>query len=139
MHQNKRFIFVAGFIAQIFLTGVCFSSSTDELMGRAVNVATSLARRDVNGAAGQAIGGYNVPLTAQTNLSLGLGNIGLRQAIKPLSSSNPYLNVGSTYNAATAFGFNSYPNLSQNFQVNSNNRYFSNTTTIPTNFKRHGT
>ncbi|GEM_PF-6503420 len=136
MFQNKRFIFVVGLIAPMFLTSLSFASLTDELTGKAVNMATSLARGDTNGAVGQAIGGYNVPLSPQTNLSLSPGNVWISQAIKPLGLNNPYLNVGSTYNAGTAFGFGGRPNLSQNFQVNSNNRYFSNTTTVPANFYR---
>lgn len=136
MRKNRRRILAVGLITGMFLTTVCFAALTDELTQKAVNVASSLSRGDANGAMQGAIGGYNVPLTRQTHLSLGAGNVGLQQAIKPLSLSNPYLNVGSNYNAGTTFGLNGAPNLSQNFQVNSNNRYFSNTTSIPVKLKR---
>ncbi len=123
-------------IVFMILARVCLASWSDELTGRAVNTATSLAKGDVNGAAGQAIGGYNVPIAPQSNVYLSPGNVGFQQAIRPLSSSNPYLNVGTAYNA----GFNpiNYSHPSQNVQMNAGNQFFSNSTTvpIPTNFKR---
>ena len=136
MLKNRFRILVAGVIVGMFWTTVCFAALSDELTTKAVNVAGALSRGDSNGALQGAIGGYNLPVTPQTNLSLGAGNVGIQQAIKPLGFSNPYLNVGSTYNAGTTFGLNRTPNLSQNFQVNSGNGYFSNSTSIPIKLKR---
>ena len=136
MPRIRYFILPLFFLAQILPARFSFAYSTDELIGKAVNATTSLAKGNVSGAAEQAIGGYHIPIAPQTNMHANLGGVSLQQGIKPLSMSNPYLNLGSSYNANANLSPNRYPNLSQNFQVNSNTPYFSNTTSIPASFKK---
>ncbi len=137
MLLRRSLIFGAAVLAQIVLSSVCFGYSTDELIGRATNVTTSLARGNVSGAASQAIGGYSVPVARGSNLYLSPGGVGFQQGIKPLGMSNRYMNVGTNYNASVN---PLHPtNVSQNVSVNSGTPYFSNSTVIPVpaNVKRN--
>lgn len=123
-------------LTQMITANVCFGASADELIGKATNVATSLARGNVSGAASSTIGGYNIPVSRQSHIYVSPTHVGFQQPIKPLGVNNPQLNLGTAYNASVN------PlrptQIAQNVQVNSGNPYFSNTTTIPVpaNFKR---
>ena len=132
----RVFSFTAILLHQVTFSGVCFAASTDELIGRASNVVTTLARGNVSGAAYQAIGGYNVPITRQSSIYASPSQVGFQQSIKPLGVYDPAINAATTYQAAVN------PlrptQVAQSVQVNSGNPYFSNTTTIPVpaNIKR---
>jgi len=138
MLKDKNWLFSVAVITvvQITFTSMGLGYSTDDLIGKAANATTSLARGDVNGAASQMIGGYAIPVTQASHIYASPYGVNFQQAVRPLSVSNPYLGVGTTYNA---YVNPIHPaNIAQNVQVNSGNSYFSNNTTvpIPTRFKR---
>ena len=122
-------LIAAVILGQIVFLSVCDGASTDALIGKAAKVTTSLARGDVNGAAGQAIGGYKIPVAPGSNLYTSPSRVGFQQAVKPLGANQRYLNVGTAYNVSVN---PVHPTkIAQNVQVNSGNPYFSNRTTIP--------
>lgn len=116
-------------IGQIAFLSVGHSSSTDELIGKTVKVTNSLARGDVNKAAGQAIGGYTFPIARGSSVYASPSRVRIQQPVKMLGTNQLPLNLRTNYNAAVN---PLHPTrIDQKVQVHSGNSYVSNTTTIP--------
>lgn len=120
------FIFSASMLSPASTAG-----TTDQIIGKVTNTATSMARGDVNGAVAQAIPTVNVPVAGYGNAYVYGNSVGYTQNFTPPGALNiPYVNVGTSYNAHTTVQPGVRPVLANQVQVHTGNQYVSNTTSF---------